>query len=215
VAEQPAEPVTVPLGGEQHQENRTDGQRHPGDRGQRALTGQGHDEHRQEQRHREVLEDEHRQHGGGLAVGQPAQVAQQPGHDPGRGDPGDPRQRQRPLPGQAQQEPGHEARWCVEDEVDHAGRGVPAERAEELTGRELETEGEKQQDDADLGGRDQEGLRRRQRDDPAVAQGQRGDEDERDRGEAEPAGGQAEDRDAEEEQAEFEQQRGDVIHAGA
>jgi hypothetical protein len=92
---------------------------------------------------------------------------------------------------------------------------VPAERAEELAGRELETEGEQQQDDADLRGRDEEGLRRRQGDDPAVAQSQRGDEDERDRGEAEPAGGQAEDGDAEEEEAEFEQQRGDVIHAGA
>ena len=92
---------------------------------------------------------------------------------------------------------------------------MPAERAEELTGRELQAEGEQQQDDADLRGRGEEGLRRRQGDDPAVAQRQRGDEDERDRRETEPAGGQAEDGDAEEEEAEFEQQRGDVVHAGA
>ena len=212
--QEPAEPVALPLGGQQRQPDGARRQRDARRRRRRPAAGERDGQQREEQRHRQVLEDQHRQHRRGLPVGQPPQVAEQPGDDARRGDPGDPGQGERALPRQTEQQSRDEARWRVEQQVHQTRGAVVAQRREQLPGGELQAEGEQQQDDADLRGGLDERLRRRQRGDPALAERQRGQQHEGHRRQAQPAGQQTDERQAEEQQAQFEQQLGDVLHRG-
>jgi hypothetical protein len=102
----------------------------------------------------------------------------------------------------------------VEQEIDDAGRRVPPEGPEQLAGRELQPQGQQEEDDADLGGGDDEGLGGGQRHHTPLAEGQRRHQDERDGRQAQAPGQHPQHGQPEEQQPEFDQQGGDVIHSG-
>jgi hypothetical protein len=91
---------------------------------------------------------------------------------------------------------------------------VPPERGEQLGRRELQSQGQEKQHDADLGRCGDEGLGGVQGHQPALAQRQARQQHERDRREIQAPGAQAQRGQTQEEQAELDQQGRDVVHAG-
>ena len=80
----------------------------------------------------------------------------------------------------------------VERGVDETGGVLGLEVGDQIAGRVLQAEHQQQQDDADLGADGDELLARAQRQQPALAEGEPGQQIERDRGEPEAAGEPAE-----------------------
>jgi hypothetical protein len=144
-------------------------------------TGQHRGDRGQIEGHRQVLDDQHREDHRSFAVAEPAQVSQHLGDHSGGGDPGDATQHERgaPIPAQQQREAG--PGQCVQYGVEHPGRGGRAQIADQFIGRVFETQHDQQQDHADLGADLDELLAGRQRQQPAVPEGETGQEIERDR----------------------------------
>ena len=101
----------------------------------KADAGQQRGEDRQVQRHRQVLEDQQRQHDRDLAVAEPAQVGEHLRGDAGRGDVGDAAHRHRRDRSPAEDQRDGDAGRGVEHEVDQAGRRRAAQRADQLRRR--------------------------------------------------------------------------------
>lgn len=145
-------------------------------------------EHRGEQRqvdgHRQVLDDEHPEDDGRLPVAEPPQIREDLGDHPGRRDPGDPGQGHRPHGPPAEQQRGDGTGGGVEDEVHGPGRILRLQTGDEFTGAVFEPQQEQQQDDADLGADGGELLARAERQQPAVTEGESGQQVEGDRGKA-------------------------------
>ena len=95
---------------------------------------------------------------------------------------------------------------AVEQQVEHADRGLQADLGDEVGRGVLQAEQEQQQHDADLRAGLEEPVRRVERHEPADAEREPGQEVQRDGGQAPPAGEPAEHAEPEEDGAELQQQ---------
>ena len=152
----------------------------------RAAAGDQGADDGQVDRHRQVFDDEQVQDGGRLPVAEPVEVGEHLGHDARRADPthaAEEHGRGR-LP--AEDEADDEARREVGDRVDDAGNRAGAKSVAQLVGAVLEAEREQQEEHADLAGEMDEVGADVERRDAALADGESGEQVERDGGDAEP-----------------------------
>ncbi len=173
----------------------------------------GHDDEQREVRgHREVLQHQHEQHGRGLPVAHPPQVAQEPGDDAGGGDVGHPGERQDAAGVQPEQPSRHRTGGRVQQEI-HPCRGqVAAQTDRELRHGEFETEHQQQQDDADARAGLHEGGGCGDRCDSSLAQRQARQEIQRDRGQRATPCQRAEQTQRDQDGAQLQQQRDRDVH---
>lgn len=115
-------------------------------------------------------------------------------------------------PAETQHEARHDPGRRVEDQVDDAARGVTTQRARELRRRELQSEQQQEEEDADLGGSLHETLGGAELRDAALAEDEAREEEERDGREADPLGERAQRSQQQQQDAELGEEEPDVGH---
>jgi hypothetical protein len=137
-------------------------------------------EDRQVDRHHEVLEHEDRQHDRGLAVTQPAQVAEDLRDDPGRGDVGDAAHRERTDQPPVEDQRHRDTRRRVEHDVEQTCRPRLLQTGHELRRGVLQAEEQQEQHHTDFAGQRREVLDAGQRYETAAAERQAAEQVQRD-----------------------------------
>ncbi len=185
-----------------------------GDRAaQEADAGQDRGEDRQVQRHREVFEDQQRQHHGGLAVADPPEVGQHLGGDAGGGRVGDSGHGHGRDRAPAEHQGGDRPGGGVEHQVHQAAAGVAAQAGDQFVGVVLKAEGQQQQYDPEFGADRDEVLAGRQGQDAALAEREPGQQVQRDGGDSGTQRQRSEHAEREDDTAEFDEKYCRV-HAG-
>jgi hypothetical protein len=181
---------------------------------QRALVDQQPGDDREVHRHRQVLDDQQRQHDRRLPVAQPLELLEQPGDDPRRRDVRDTAQERCAERTPVEQQPGGEPGDEVGGGVHDAGDPVAAQPVEQLVGRVLQPEHEEEQHHADLGASVDEVFAGFDRVDAALPDEQAGEEVQRDRRQAHSSGEPADHAKGEQDHPELEQHLAGVVAGG-
>src|SRR5690606_26417304 len=207
------EQASAARGDEEGRAHREQGHRKaPGGLGERE-PGQDRGDDRQIEGHDEVFGHQQGEHGGGLAVAEPAEVGEDFGDDARGGHVGDAAEDDGGQRAPAEQQCAGRSGGEVQRQVDERGLLGGAQRAGELPGSVYETESEQLQHDADLGADLEEVGERVEIVQAAVDERQTGEEVEGDRGDGEPAGDGTEDAEGPDDQTQFEEYFDEVVHA--
>ncbi len=170
-------------------------------------------QHRQVERHREVLDDEDGEDRRGLPVREAAEVPEQLRDDPRRGDPGDPGEGDGGDRTPPQQQRERRTGQGVEEAVDDARHSRRPEAADEFRRRVLEAEQREEQDDADLGAGLEELGTGIEWDEPTLTEGEPEQEVERDRRDPDTEREAPEQAHSEKQRADFDEEQRGLVHA--
>ena len=180
----------------------------------RAATGDQGADDGQIDGHRQVFDDEQVQDRGRLPVAEPVEIGEHLGHDAGRADPAHAAEERGRGGLPPEDEADDEARREVRDRVDHAGNRARAQPVTQLVGAVLEAEREQEEQHADLAGEMDEVGADVERCDPALADGEPGEQVEGDGGDAEPTGQPREHREHERDGADLDEGKGRIAVRG-